>query len=378
MTHAAPEHVREVDVAVIGGGQASLAVGYYLRRTGLRFVLLDEQEQPGGAWLHAWPSLRLFSPAQWSSLPGWLMPRAPSVAVDTYPTRGETVAYLTAYEKRYALPVERPVRVRAVHREGASFRLETSAYTIRARSVVSATGTWANPVAPDLPERERFGGVVVHSGHYAGPEPFIGQRVIVVGGGNSGAQIAAELSTGADTTWATRELPKFLPDEVDGRYLFEQATARYRAVQEGRTPDPPRSLGDIVAVPSVREARARGALGDVRMFTRFSENGVVWNDGREARVDAVIFATGFCPALAHLAPLGVVGDDVRVTVAPNGSGTRAAREPRLWLAGYGDWTGFASATLIGVGRAARATVIEIVAELEATTPIYTAGRRAPD
>ena len=377
MTEAAREHVREVDVAVIGRGQAGLAVGYYLRRTGLRFVLLDEQEQPGGAWQHTWASLRLFSPAQWSSLPGWLMPRSPSATVDTYPTRDETVAYLAAYEKRYALPVERSVRVRAVHREDEGFRLETSADTIRARSLVSATGTWANPVLPELPGRERFAGVVLHSAHYAGPEPFTGRRVVVVGGGNSGAQVLAELSTVADTTWVTREPPTFLPDEVDGRYLFEQATARYRAVQEGRTPDPPRSLGDIVAVPSVREARARGALVDVPMFTRFSENGIVWSDGREERVDAVIFATGFRSALPHLVTLGVVGDDGRVRVAPNGSGTRAAREPRLWLVGYGEWTGFASATLIGVGRSARATVTEIVAELNATAPVDAVAERAP-
>jgi cation diffusion facilitator CzcD-associated flavoprotein CzcO len=98
---------RALDVAVVGGGQSALAVGYYLRRTGLRFALLDDQDAPGGAWPRAWPSLRLFSPAQWSSLPGWLMPRG----ADDYPTRDEVVAYLTEYERRYALPVERPARV---------------------------------------------------------------------------------------------------------------------------------------------------------------------------------------------------------------------------------------------------------------------------
>ncbi len=356
-------HDPEFHVAVIGGGQAALAIGYYLRRSGLSFVLLDDQESPGGAWRYTWPSLRLFSPAQWSSLPGWLMPRDATEGRDAYPTRSAALAYLGEYERRHTIPVERPVHVDAVHRDGEELRLDTSAGAMRARAVVSATGTWANPVLPELPGRERFGGALLHSAHYTGPAAFAGQRIVVVGGGNSGAQIVAELSTVAEVTWATREPPHFLPDEVDGRYLFEQATARYRALQEGRTPDPPRSLGDVVMVPAVREARSRGVLHAEPMFRRFTETGVIWSDEREARVDAVIFATGFRPALAHLAPLGVVDGDGRVSLRKDGSGTRAAGESRLWLVGYGEWTGFASATLIGIGRSARAAVDEIVSVL---------------
>ena len=101
------------------------------------------------------------------------------------------------------------------------------------------------------------------------------------------------------------------------------------------------------------------------MFTRFTDSGVVWSDEREEAVHAVIFATGFRPALAHLAPLGVVGSDGRVAIRAGGSGTHALGEPRLWLVGYGEWTGFASATLIGVGRSARATVDEITSALGA-------------
>jgi putative flavoprotein involved in K+ transport len=355
--------IHDLDVAVVGAGQAALSVGYYLRRSGLSFALLDDQAAPGGAWRRTWPSLRLFSPAQWSSLPGWLMPRDPSDGGDAYPSRDAALAYLTEYEQRYAIPVERPVHVDAVHGDGDRLRLDTSAGVVHARAVVSATGSWANPVIPELPGQERFGGELLHSASYPGPATFAGRRVVVVGGGNSGAQIAAELSSIAEVTWATREPPHFLPDEVDGRYLFEQATARYRALQEGRTPDPPRSLGDVVMVPPVREARASGALRAVPMFDRFIDTGVVWSDGRQERVDAVIFATGFRPALTHLAPLGVVGGDGRVAIQPGGSGTRAAGEPRLWLVGYGEWTGFASATLIGVGRSARATVQEIVTQV---------------
>ncbi len=347
-----------VDVVVIGGGQSALAVGYYLRRSGLSFVLLDEQSEPGGAWPQAWPSLRLFSPAQWSSLPGWLMPRGD----DEYPTRDGAIAYLTEYERRYSLPVERPVRVSAVHRESDTtglLRVETDSGSVRSRAVVSATGNWANPSIPDIPDRSLFAGDVLHSSQYRGPSDFIGRHVIVVGGGNSGAQIVAELSAITRVTWATLRPPTILPDEIDGRYLFEQATARYRAIQEGRTPDPPRSLEDIVAVASVREARDRGALETVRMFERFTRTGVVDADGVDQPADAVIFATGFRPALEHLKPLGVMDAGGRVEVR----GTRSVAEPRLWLVGYGEWTGFASATLIGVGRSARATVQEIAETL---------------
>ncbi|HEX7239889.1 MAG TPA: ArsO family NAD(P)H-dependent flavin-containing monooxygenase [Longimicrobiaceae bacterium] len=347
-----------LDVVVIGGGQSGLAVGYHLRRTALRFAILDAAPSPGGAWLRAWDSLRLFSPARWSSLPGWLMPGG----TDEYPTRDEVLAYLAAYEERYQLPVRRPVLVRAVRREGERLAVEGDAGTWTARAVVSATGSWQSPYVPGVPGRESFRGTQLHSAEYVSPAPFAGRRVLVVGGGNSGAQVLAEVSRVADATWVTLEPPRFLPDEVDGRFLFEQATERYRAQLEGRDPGPPRSLGDVVMVEPVREARERGVLHAVRPPERFTETGVVWPGGREEAVDAVIWCTGFRPALAHLAPLGVAGPDGRVEV----EGTRSVREPRLWLVGYGEWTGFASATLIGVGRSARATAREIEAALGGT------------
>jgi putative flavoprotein involved in K+ transport len=252
------------------------------------------------------------------------------------------------------------VRVLGVHAEADALRVATDRGDRRARAVVSATGSWAAPVIPELPGGATFAGETLHSAEYPGPAPFAGRRVVVVGGGNSGAQIVADLlDTAAAVTWATRRPPRFLPDDVDGRVLFGQATERWKALQAGRTPDPPRSLGDVVMVEPVRAARDRGLLRAVPMFARFTARGVAWPDGREAPADAVIWATGFRPALAHLAPLGVLDDRGRVTVR----GTRAVLEPRLWLVGYGEWTGFASATLVGVGRTARATVAEVAAAL---------------
>ncbi len=347
---AGPGVDRPYDVLVIGAGQAGLAVARELSRTGLSYVVLDAQEGVGAAWRHAWDSLRLFSPARWSSLPGFLMPGGE----EEYPRRSEVIAYLAEYERRYGLNILRPVRVQAVTRNGEGFRVETSRAPFQARFVVSATGTWDAPWIPEVAGRAEFRGQQVHSAFYRRPQAFAGQRVVVVGGGNSGAQILAEVSKAADTIWATLAPPTFLPDDVDGRVLFDVATQRYRARQAGLAFSAP-SLGDIVMVPGVREARERGVLHARAMFTRMTGTGVVWPDGHEQDLDAVIWCTGFRPALGHLRPLGVVGPGGRVQV----QGTHSVREPGLWLVGYGNWTGFASATLIGVGRSARTTVAEI-------------------
>ena len=110
----------QVDVVVIGGGQAGLATSYWLRRAGIDHVVLDDAREPGGAWARMWPSLHAFSPPQYSSLPGWLMPAW--TGEGTFPSRAHVVAYLRAYEERYEVPVERPVRVDAV-RPGDGERL---------------------------------------------------------------------------------------------------------------------------------------------------------------------------------------------------------------------------------------------------------------
>ena len=337
---------------VIGGGQAALAVGYYLRRrTDLSFVILDSEDGPGGAWRHGWDSLRGFSPARYSSLPGRLMPGGE----DKYPTRDEVVNYLADYEKRYELPVRRPVRVGGIHREEGRLAVKVGRVRLPVRAVVSATGTWQRPYVPHYPGRGIYRGEQTHSAHYERPKPYAGKRVLVVGSGNSGAQILAEVSRVADTSWVTLKEPTFLPDDVDGRVLFERATRRYRSLQEGTEKEPVGGLGDIVMVPPVKEARDRGALKSVRPFESFMEEGVVWQDGTEEPIDAVIWCTGFRSSLEHLEPLGVIGDDGRVDT----KGTRSVLERRLWLVGYGGWTGYASATLVGVGRSARSAVEEI-------------------
>src|SRR3989344_4680973 len=246
------------------------------------------------------------------------------------------------------------VRAASVERVGDHLEIATGSGRFAARHVVSATGTWSHPYTPDIPGRNLFKGTQVHSAHYVRPEDYAGQTVLVVGGGNSGAQIMAEVAPIARALWVTTQDPIFLPDDVDGRVLFERAVARMKA---GPSETPVGGIGDIVMVPPVREARGRGDLSSVRPFERISAIGVVWDDGSEMAVDAIIWCTGFRAALNHLAPLDVIEPDGRVEV----DGQRSIKEPRLWLAGYGDWTGAGSATLMGAARTSRDLASQLVA-----------------
>lgn len=339
------------DVVVIGGGQAGLAAGFHLTRAGADFEILDASDGPGGAWPHTWPSLRLFSPADYSSLPGRRMHRTD----DGNPDAAHVVEYLRGYEEYYGLPVRRGVRIVAVERDDPDGFVVRAAdgRQWRARAVISATGTWSRPFVPTCPGVGGFRGHQIHSAGYRGPEPFGGRRVVVVGGANSGAQIAADLAghlqhSDGELIWCTAGPPRYLPDHVDGRELFRVATASVRSGSGRGVAE----LGDIVVVPPVRAARDAGLLVATPMFDRFHPGGVEWDDGRREAVDAVIWCTGFRPALGHLRGLGLSRVGGRVVA----DGPVVPDVPGLFLLGYGDWCGAASATLIGVGQWAKAAV----------------------
>ena len=348
---------RKVEVIIVGAGQSGLATGYFLKRHGIETLLLDGQESPGGAWLKAWDSLKLFSPAQWSSLPGWGL-----TSSNIYPTKSELIAYLQAYEARYEFEIIRPARVVAVKKRDSVFEVQTSDNQLfQCRALVSATGTWGNPFIPPYANSSLYEGLQVHSAHYQSPDAFAGKEVLIVGGGNSAAQILAEISQVADTTWVTLTPPTFLPDDVDGRVLFERATLRWKAQSEGReVTDLPGGLGDVVMIDSVKEARMRGVLHTREPFSKFTRNGVIWASGQEEVFDAVLWCTGFQADLSHLNALNIVDEAGKVDT----TGTRSNRIPGLWFVGYGDWCGFASATLIGVQRHAKSTALEIAAYLK--------------
>lgn len=342
----------ELDVAVIGGGQSALSCGYYLRRTDLSFSLFDKNLKPGGSWNHYWESLQLFSPATWSSLPGVLM----SGGENHYPTKEEVLEYLSNYEEKYRIPVQRGTTITAIKKAGNYFQLfERNQEITRARYVIDASGTVGQPKTPHVLGINRFKGEQFHSWDYKEPLAFRGKDVLIVGEGNSGAQILAEISQVADNYfWATKKEPRFLPGDVDGRDLFDQATQLYEAKKRGKEFKPP-SLGDIVMTPQVQEAFDRGVYQQYGHLERLTEDQVVFTDGKIVYIDAIIWCTGFRSNFDHLNQLIDTDKNGCILVKDNES----VDCPGLYFVGHGNWTGFASATLIGVGRTAKKVINSI-------------------
>lgn len=263
--------------------------------------------------------------------------------------------------------MHRPVRVRSVARVDHGFDVVTDSGVWRTRTLVNATGAWGRPFWPSYPGMADFAGRQLHTVDYRRAADFEGQTVVVVGGGNSGAQIAADLTHRRDgqTVWMTVRPPRFLPDDVDGRALFELATRRVRAAAAGSggadsDEEGVGGLGDIVMVPSVLAARRRGFLEAQPVFDRLTSSGVAWDDpARDLAVDAIVWCTGFRPDLRHLARLPLTRRaGLPVTAAELAS--QSVDDPALFFLGYGDWCGLASATLVGVGAVARATVDAII------------------
>jgi len=347
------------DLIVIGGGQSALACGYFLRRAGLEYIILDDQQHTGGAWQHAWNSLTLFSPSEQSSLPGWMMPKSKN----EFPSKQEVLDYLSAYQERYQIQIKKGVKVKNVQKKRVLFTIISDQGDYQSKTVISATGTFQNPFIPSVPGKDLFKGQQLHSSQYKTADQFKDKSVLIVGGGNSGAQILAEVSKVAKTVWATQNKPEFLPDDVDGRVLFDVASAKYHAMKEGKQFDAAQyNIGHIVMVPTVREARSRGVLNSRETFKEIFEDGVVWQDESRQSFDVIIWCTGFGYATSYLKDLGILQKNGKMEC----EGTRSIDVEGLWLVGYGSFTGFASATLIGVGRSARQTVNEIVEYLKKT------------
>ena len=340
------------DLVIIGGGQSALACGYFLRRANLKYIILDDQQVGGGAWQHVWDSLTLFSPAQHSSLPGWMMPKSEN----EFPSKKEVLDYLDAYQKRYELRIQHGVAVRDVRKKGDIFTVFSDQGEYQSKTIISATGTFQKPFLPDVQGKDLFKGKQLHSSRYVNADSFMNKKVLIVGAGNSGAQILAEVSKVATTVWAAEKEPEFLPDDVDGRVLFDVASAKYHTMKEGKEFNSAQyNVGNIVMVPAVKEARERGVLKTRSTFQSMIEDGVVWPDGSQEAFDVVIWCTGFGFATDHLISLGIIKEKGKSDC----EGTRSKTVAGLWLVGYGSFTGFASATLIGVGRSARQTVSEI-------------------
>ena len=343
---------RDVDVVVIGAGQAGLSTAYGLLRQGFEphtgFVVLDADEAPGGAWQHRWPSLTLTTTHRVHDLPG--LPFAPddlaAPAVESVP------AYYAEYERHFGLPVVRPVRVTAVRRtDDDRFRVETDAGVWTARAVVNATGTWTRPFVPRYPGQDVFRGRQLHTVDYRTPEEFRGRHVVVVGGGASATQLLGEISRVAATTWVTRREPVWRDDAFDEDAGRATVALVEEAVREGRRPGSVVGVtGLLTSTPYVRDGLDRGVLQRRPMFDRITPDGVAWADGRTQRADVILWATGFRAAVGHLAPLRLraPGGGIRM------DGTHVAGEPRLHLVGYGP-----SASTIGANRAGQSAARQL-------------------
>jgi putative flavoprotein involved in K+ transport len=333
------------DSIVIGAGQAGLATGYHLQRAGLRFLILEAGNEPGGSWPHFYDSLSLNSTARYSSLPGLPFPGQP----DHYPRRDEAVDYLRSYATHFALPIVTGARVEKIERLGRFFRVSTpDKGCFRTRTIVAATGFFGQPHLPNFPGQAHYRGQILHAANYRQPEPFHQQRVVVVGGGNAAVQIGVELAQVARVTLASRRPIRYLPQRLLGQdihfWLKFSGLDRTQWLDEQSMP--------VFDTGKYRAAAAAGRPDHQPMFERFSQDGIIWSDGRHEKVDTVIFATGYRPHLPYLAELGALDESGRAQQQQGKSST----VPGLYYVGLPRQRTAASATLRGAGTDARIVV----------------------
>ncbi|NUO36257.1 MAG: NAD(P)/FAD-dependent oxidoreductase [Dermatophilaceae bacterium] len=356
-----------VEVVVIGAGQAGLSAAYHLQRLGVSpFVVLDANDAPGGAWQHRWDSLTMHDVHGVADLPGM-----PLGAVEPDARANEVVpAYFAAYEERLGLPVVRPVRVRSVvpvdDAPDGLLRVEATAGTWLARSVVNATGTWETPFRPYYPGAETFRGRQLHTADYTGPDDLAGLRVVVVGGGASAVQILGELAPLAQTRWVTRREPVWRSGpftEDAGRQAVALVEDR---VARGLAPQSVVSVTGLSLRPQEARAAELGAYERRPMFERIEADGVRWADGSFEPADVILWATGFRPTVGHLAPLRLRSEHGGIRLrAPydRHTFTTSTADPRIHFVGYGP-----SASTIGANRAGRAAARAVLDQLAAARP----------
>jgi len=354
---------RPATVVVIGAGQAGLSSAHHLRRRGFvsavedpgaprTFVVLDADRSPGGAWQHRWESLRMATVNGIFDLPGMALP-----PVDPDESSRDAVPrYFAAYEAAEDLPILRPAAVRSVVREDddpdGDLIVHSDAGTWSARAIINATGSWNNPRVPDIPGRDVFEGLQLHSRDYVRAGDFEGLRVAVVGGGISAVQLLEEISRVATTTWYTRRPPQFL--DHDFTHTGDGVRVEQRVAEDAAAGRP---LGSVVSYTGLGwtdyavEARRRGVLERRPLFTSLGRNHVVEADGSTTAVDAVVWATGYRAELRHLDGLDLRGPLGGIPV----DGTQARRDGRVHLVGYGP-----SQSTVGANRAGRAAVASLL------------------
>jgi putative flavoprotein involved in K+ transport len=279
------------DVVVVGAGQAGLAIGYFLARQGRRFVIVDGADSIGAAWRSRWDSLLLFTPRRYDSLPGLDFPGDPN----GYPTRDEVIAYLEQYAAAFDLPIELGSGVRSLTKNDETFVVELDGRRIEADQVVVATGPFQVPFVPPLAAQLGPEVFQTHSTGYRRPADVPEGTIVVVGGGNTGFQIAKELAATHPVylSIGSRQTP--LPQRFLERDLFWWLTKTrliYKSVESriGRRA----SQRDTLIGSSPREVRRHGIVLKQRAVGA-SGRTVSFADDSELDVDGVIWATGYRP-----------------------------------------------------------------------------------
>jgi putative flavoprotein involved in K+ transport len=281
------------EVAVVGAGQTGLAIGSLLAGQGRRFVIFERAGEIAPAWRERWDSLTLFTSRRYSALRGLPFPGDPN----GYPTRDEVIAYLERYAETFSLPVELNSEAEELHRAGdGSFRLEVDRRTVTADQVVVATGPFQVPHVPKLAERLEADVFQTHAVGYRRPGEVPTGNTLVVGGGNTGFQIAKELSTTHDVVLSVGSRQKPLPQRVLGRDLFWwltkvgilDKTVESRLGRKLRT-------RDTLIGSSPRELKKHYRVEVKPRLVDIDSRTARFADGSELEVGAVIWATGYRP-----------------------------------------------------------------------------------
>jgi putative flavoprotein involved in K+ transport len=298
-----------LDVAVIGGGQTGLAIGYFLKRQGQSFVIYERASEIAPAWRERWESLTLFTPRRFSALPGLPFPGDP----DGYPTRDEVIAYLERYAETLDLRIELSSEVKQLERTGdGRFRLQVHDQQITADRVVVATGPFQTPYVPQLAEKLAAEIFQTHAVGYRRPGDVPQGTVLVVGGGNTGFQIAKELSATHKVVLSIGSRQKPLPQRVLGRDLFWWLTKAHilNTTVESRLGSK-LSMRDTLIGSSPREMTKRHGVELKPRLVDADGRRARFEDGSELEVDAVIWATGYRPEYSWI-KLPVFDEDGRL------------------------------------------------------------------
>ena len=290
----------QTDTVVIGGGQAGLAIGHSLAERGLSFVILDANARVGDSWRGRWDSLRLFTPARYDALPGLPFPAPP----DGFPTKDQMAAYLESYAVHFRLPVRNGVRVTRVSKTGERFLVETNAGSWEARNVVVAMAAYQRPKVPELAKELSPRIVQIHSSAYRNPTQLRGGSVLVVGAGNSGAEIAVELRRSGRPVWLSGNDTGHIPFRIESRTgrLLQRLVLRvifHRVLTLG-TPLGRRARPAVLAkgAPLIRQRPAElkaAGVHRVPKVTGTRGGSPLLEDGRALHVENVVWCTGFHP-----------------------------------------------------------------------------------